>query len=256
MDSSKRPTLQTAGIFSRNTNGIWRIVCTHETTFGEHNAKTAAEVCALLGFKGFKFYNTTEPTKHSHIVPISPEIHPMSRLNEEVLSVVSDNLHFSHVKNIFLKDLKTNLRSIRIEQLKESCLGLYVECNPNSNRTEPVKTLSAGQQKKPENDLKVPHIKPNVETHNKPNVFVKPHVPTVVLEKKDEILQKLDKVIDTKKNISVMVDKNLHDAIEELHWPWLVDVYANGKLWCLGVLMDKYWIMVHETCNFGIRWVI
>ncbi|XP_046808532.1 serine protease nudel [Lucilia cuprina] len=253
LDSNKRPALQSAGIFSRNINGIWRTVCTHETTFSDHNAKTAAEVCALLGFKGFKFYNTTQPAKHHHIVPISPEIHSKSRFNEEVLSVVGDNLHFSHVKNIFLKDLKTNLRTIRIEQTRETCLGLYVECHAKSNHTEPLKTISAGQPKPLFDDLKVPHFKPALETHNKPNVFVKPHLPTMMVEKKEEIMQKLDKVIDGKKNISILVDKKLHHGIEELHWPWLVDVYANGKLWCLGVLMDKHWIMVHETCDFGLR---
>ncbi|KAM7355778.1 serine protease nudel isoform 2-T2 [Cochliomyia hominivorax] len=259
LDSNKRPELQSAGIFSRNINGIWRIVCTHETKFNEYNARTAAEVCSLLGFKGFKFYNTTDVPKHDHIVPISPEIRSKSRIREQLLSSIDDNLHFSEeMKNIFLKPnefvpLNLNSRSVPIEQSKKTCLGLYVECHAKSNRTEPLKTISAGQQKKPINDSKVPHIQPDVQTHNKPNVFVKPHLPTMVVEKKDEILQKLDKVIDTRKNISILIDKKLHDGIEELHWPWLVDVYANGKLWCLGVLMDKQWIMVHETCNFGIR---
>lgn len=253
MDSNKRPALESSGIFSRNINGVWRTVCTHETSFSENNDKTAVEICALLGFKGFKFYETTEQTKHhDHIVPISPEIHRKSRFNEEVLAVVRDNLHFSHVKNIKVKDLKTNLRSIRIEQTKESCLGLYVECNAKSNRTEPIKTISAGPQKS-QSESNISHIKPVVQTHNKPNVFVEPHVPTKVVAKKKEVLDKLDKVIETKNNISILVDTNLHHVIEELHWPWIVDVYANGKLWCLGVLMDKHWIMVHETCDFGIR---
>lgn len=225
---------------------MWRIVCTHETTFNDHNAKTAGEVCSLLGFKGFQFYNTTDPTIHDHIVPITPEIQTKARFNDEL----SDNLHFPLVKNIFNSGPTKGLRTIRIEQAKDACVGLYVECIAKSNRTEPIKTLSAGQAKPLES---VPSLKPSIMTHSKPNVFVKPQIPTVMVKKKEEIMDKLDKVIDVKKNISVMVNQQLHEAVEELHWPWVVDIYANGKLWCLGALMDKHWIMVHESCNFGIR---
>lgn len=253
LDSNKQPTLLSDGIFSRNTNGVWRIVCTHETSFSDHNAITATEVCALLGFNGYKFYNTTEATKHDHITPIIPELQRQKlRFNDEILTTTSDNLHYSHVKNIFHKDLQTKLRSIRIEQSQVPCLGLYVECIAKSNKTEPIKTLSAGQQK-PAHTLNTQKLQPALQTHNKPNVYVKPHVPTQMLQKKEEVMIRLDKVMEPQKNISIMIDQNLHDAIEELHWPWLVDIYTNGKLWCLGVLMDKNWVMVHETCNYGVR---
>ena len=253
MDFNKRPLLQSAGIFSHNVNGIWRTVCTHETTFNEHNAKTAADVCALLGFNGFDFYNTSKLTEHKEIVPISPELQALkSRFDMEVLSVIADNFNYSQIKNVLLKNLTSNSRSIRIERSREDCLILYIECNAKLNQTQPLKTLSAGKQK-PQQDTKLQPIKPAIETHNIPNVFVKPQMPLVVVPKKEDILDKLDKVIDKKKNISILVNHKLHDGIEELHWPWLVDVFANGKLWCLGVLMDKYWIMVHESCNFGLR---
>ena len=253
MDFNKRPLLQSAGIFSRNVNGIWRTVCTHETTFNEHNARTVADVCNLLGFNGFNFYNTSKLTEDKEIVPISPELQATkSRFDMEVLSVIGDNFNYSHIKNVLLKNLTSNSRSIRIERSREDCSSLYIECNAKLNRTQPLKTLSAGKQK-PQQQTKLQPIKPVIETHNIPNVFIKPQMSLIVKPKMEDILDKLDKVIDKKKNISILVNHKLHDGIEELHWPWLVDVFANGKLWCLGVLMDKYWIMVHESCNFGLR---
>lgn len=254
LDSNKRPELQSSGIFSSNVDGIWRVVCTYETIFGDHQARTAAEVCALLGFKGLKFYNTTKAMKNDRFTPISPEMDPKLNLNAEVAAVVSDNLTFSNLKNAFPSYLQAKLRSIRIEPTKESCLGLYVECIPKTNLTKPIKTLSAGSPK-PGKDLKVPHIKPAIKTHNRPNVFWQSQVPTTVVNKKEEIMHKLKKVIEAKNNSSILIDQNLHNVIEEMHWPWLVDVYANGKLWCLGVLMDKYWVLVHESCDFGLRYV-
>lgn len=251
LDAHRQPILHSAGIFSRNNNGVWRVVCTHETTYSDHNAKTAGEVCSLLGFKGYSFYNTTEPARYDDIIPISPEMQLKSRLSDELQMTLSDGDSFAASKAaIFSKT--PNLRKVRIEQTKEACLGLYVECVAKSNKTEPIKTISAGPPK-PSDDNKLESLKPNIETHNIPNVFVKPEIPTVVVNKKEEIMDKLDKLIDSKKNMSILVDQQLHEAVEELHWPWLVDVYANGKLWCLGVLMDKHWIMVHESCNFGIR---
>lgn len=65
-------------------------------------------------------------------------------------------------------------------------------------------------------------------------------------------MDRLDKLIKSKKNKTILVNEQLHEAIEELHWPWLADVYMNGDLWCIGVLIDKHWVMVHESCLSGI----
>ncbi|XP_059216727.1 serine protease nudel [Stomoxys calcitrans] len=251
LDAHRQPILNSAGIFSRNTNGVWRIVCSYETSFAEHNAKTAGEVCSLLGFRGYRFYNTTKPVTYDRVVPISPEMKMSPKINDEIQLTLSDGNHGSRVKNIFSSSTKR--REMRIEQSNDACLGLYVECVAKSNKTEPMRTLSAGLSKPALNGIAAQSLKPSIGTHHRPNVFVPPEVPTVVVNKKDEIMDRLDKLIDSKKNLSMLIDQQLHEAIEELHWPWLVDIYANGRLWCLGVLMDKHWVMVHESCNFAIR---
>lgn len=253
MDGNRQPILSSAGIFSRNANGVWHIVCTHETPYGDHNAKVAGEVCSLLGFKGYSFFNTTKPTIFDHIIPISPDLHLAPRLGGEIQNTVSDSEYFSAMQSVYPS--YRNLRTIRIEQSQEACLGLYVECIAKSNRTEPVKTLSAGQPKPIEEEKQTETLQPFIEPHNKPNVFVKPELPNEE-KKKEPSKGESANLMDPKKNMTILVDQQLHEIIEELHWPWLVDVYANGKLWCLGVLMDKHWIMVHESCNFGIRYVV
>ncbi|XP_075160655.1 serine protease nudel isoform X2 [Haematobia irritans] len=246
LDPHRKPILNNAGIFSRNTNGVWRIVCTHETTFEEHNTMTAREICSLLGFRGYNFYNTTIPKIYDHIIPISPDMEMAPRVTNEGLPN-----RFKQTHNIFTTTTNSE-RKMRIEQSSEPCMGLYVECIAKSNRTEPIKVLSVGIRK-PSDGKPLQSLKPAIGTHHRPNVYVTPEVPTLLVNKKDEIMDKLDKLIDSKKNKSMLIDQQLHDAIEDLHWPWLVDIYANGNLWCLGVLMDKHWVMVHESCNNAIR---
>ncbi|XP_037949020.1 serine protease nudel [Teleopsis dalmanni] len=243
-DANNQPQFNNEGIFSKNTHGVWRIVCAEETSFNTHNAKTAAEICALLDFNGVTYYTTTVPKKYEHIIPIDPDIE-----TETSLPHLSD----ANISDRFPKHKPTHSRRLRIENTKENCVSLYLKCVAKLNKTQPVKTLSAGEALKPlSEDLEI--MEPTVITHNKPNVFIEPAPSDVLIEKKVEIMDKLEKILHIKPNISIMVNDKLHTAIEELHWPWLVDIYRNGELWCLGVLVDKHWVLVHESCQYGIRY--
>lgn len=236
------------GIFSRNTNGNWKVVCSTETNFHMYSAKTAEEICGLLGFKGYKYFNTTQLSSNDQIVPIDPD---MLGLRNQFPFDSRPRFYDDSIlqQNVMLPSYDKYMRKLRMES--SECLGLYIECLPKWNKTEPIKTLSAGVEIKTISDLS--KLTPDIVTHHKPNVYAKPNGSIEIMSKKDEILDRLNKVIEKKKNKTMLVNNKLHEAVEELHWPWLVDIYVNGKLWCLGVLMDKYWIMVHESCLFGIR---
>ncbi|XP_030372778.1 serine protease nudel [Scaptodrosophila lebanonensis] len=250
-EAHKQPKFSSTGIFSRNAHGQWRVVCAHETGFHTHGAATADAVCALLGFKGARYHNSTEFVAQRSMMPITPELARKSRLGSQLRALVRDNVQFTSNEDLFPLHPHSQQHLAHIEG--EKCLGIYVECNPQANKTTPLKTLSAGQAIKHSTAQNLPVMQPTIETHNTPNVHFKPQLPAQLLNKKDEILDRLDKLIKSKKNQTVLVNEQLHEAIEELHWPWLADVYANGNLWCLGVLMDRRWLLVHESCMIGVR---
>ncbi|XP_060656762.1 serine protease nudel [Drosophila nasuta] len=246
-DAHQQPKFSNVGIFSKNAHGLWRVVCAHETGFHQHQAETADSVCALLGFHGAHYFNSTEFVSQKEMHPITPELSKKSDLRSELRTHLNDNLHFSsaELQRVLPRQDKDAIHS-------EKCLGIYVECNARSNTTKPIKTFSAGQAVKQQPTENVPALLPTIETHNKPNVHFKPQLPAQMVNKKDEIMDRLDILIKSKKNKTLLVQDQLHEAIEELHWPWLADVYANGELWCLGVLLDKHWLLVHDSCLSGI----
>jgi len=255
-DAHQQPKFSSVGIFSKNAHGTWRVVCAHETGYHEHQSETANSVCALLGFHGAHFYNSTEFVSQKGMHPITPELSKQRFLVGAPLdALMGDNEHFlpnhDHTHHHHRKLSRQHKDSIHTNSHK--CLGIYVECNPRANTTVPIKTFSAGQAVKPNPADHLPALLPTIETHNMPNVHFKPHLPAQMVNKKDEIMDRLDILIKSKKNKTLLVQDQLHEAIEELHWPWLADVYANGELWCLGVLLDKHWLLVHESCLSGIR---
>ncbi|XP_004525699.1 serine protease nudel isoform X2 [Ceratitis capitata] len=254
LDADRRPLLTNAGIFSRNNNGTWRVVCSHEISHSDGIASTAASVCVQLGFKSLKFYNTTRFIGHNAIIPIHPDIQKKQKLLQAHFSTISaDNHQFSGAERQFrANDQAFKARTQFIEHTRDECLGLFVECEAKAYKMEPLKTISAGEQLAPAG---VPStgLEPALETHGKPNVFVTPPSTLVLVTKKDEVLDKLDGVIASRKNMTLLVDNKLHEAVEELHWPWVVDIYVDGRLWCVGALVDKYWVLVHESCHYGVR---
>ncbi|XP_017135942.1 serine protease nudel [Drosophila miranda] len=253
-DVHQQPKFSSAGIFSKNAHGVWRVVCAHETGYHEHQANTADAVCALLGFKGAHYFNSSEIVSQRDVHPITPELPGKTQLVVELRSMDNDNDQLSENEEAMPEQgLLSPSRPEKDRLLPSTCLGIYVECNPLSNQTTPLKTLSAGQAVKQKPAEEMPILLPTIETHNRPNVHFKPQVPaTIIVNKKDEVLDRLDNLIKSKKNKTLLVNEQLHEAIEELHWPWLADVYANGELWCLGVLIDKHWLLVHESCLSGI----
>ncbi|KAH8302029.1 hypothetical protein KR044_001962 [Drosophila immigrans] len=247
-DAHQQPKFSSVGIFSKNAHGLWRVVCAHETNFHQHQAETADSVCALLGFHGAHYFNSTEFVSQQQMQPITPELSNKPLLHTQLHAQMGDNEHEHFVRSELHRALpRQHKESIH----SEKCVGIYVECNPRANTTVPIKTFSAGQAVN-QSDEQLPALLPTIETHNKPNVHFKPQLPAQMVNKKDEIMDRLDMLIKSKKNKTLLVQDQLHEAIEELHWPWLADVYANGELWCLGVLLDKHWLLVHDSCLSGI----
>uniref|UniRef100_A0A1A9W4A8 Peptidase S1 domain-containing protein n=1 Tax=Glossina brevipalpis TaxID=37001 RepID=A0A1A9W4A8_9MUSC len=260
LDRNKQPTLKSSGVVTENSQGIWRPLCLRDNVRNESNVeKTAHEVCLKLGFQEFKSYNAIKLEQLNYNVPISPEIGLTTYFSEDVQGVTADNYYLNHVQDKYAKKIPQQQSSKKLERiLKPSveCLTLYLDCHAKYGKIEPLKTKSAGIEKPIRRPLfREYDFKPILIKHERPNVFLKPQVPIMEVRKKAELMDKLRNIIETKSrdDLNIMVNDKLHEAVEELHWPWLVDIYANGKLWCLGILLEKNWVIVHETCYFGVR---
>ncbi|KAL9904995.1 serine protease nudel isoform 3-T6 [Glossina fuscipes fuscipes] len=260
LDRNKQPTLKSSGIVTENYQGSWRPLCLRDDARNESNiGKTAQEVCSKLGFQEFKFYNITKLEQLNYMVPISPEIDLNTYFKKDVQGVIADNYHLNYVLEKHAKTVQEQQPSRKLERVLNpsiECVTLYLDCHVRSSKIEPLKTKSAGLEK-PTNEslLRQYDFTPTLVKYEKPNVFLKPQVPIMVVRKKAELMDKLRNIIEIQNrgDLNIVANDKLHEAVEELHWPWLVDVYANGKLWCLGILLEKNWIIVHETCYFGVR---
>lgn len=98
------------------------------------------------------------------------------------------------------------------------CVALYVECVPHST----VNVSEQHRQGKITNELDdvVFPIKP----------IIQPDKPPIVIVEYNQTL------IDN------------HFGVEEEHWPWSARIYIDGKLVCIGILLDKYWVVTEGTC--------
>jgi len=142
---------------------------------------------------------------------ITPELKAGShRMVAQLRSMVGDNIQLTENEVIIPElGIPSASRPEKDRLLPRKCVGIYVECNLLSNKTTPLKTFSAGQAVKEKPMEQVPLLQPTIETHNTPNVHFKPQIPAVVVNKKDEILDRLDNLIKSKKNKTILVNEQL-----------------------------------------------
>lgn len=113
-------------------------------------------------------------------------------------------------------------RAMQLQIPLKVCDALYVECLERSKKLQPITIISPSYKK-----ARITAI----SNDNQSRAASLPSSDTLVLRAGNE----------------------MYNAEENFHWPWLADIYVNGQLWCLGVLLNKQWVLVHETCNYNIR---
>ncbi|KAJ6641084.1 Serine protease nudel [Pseudolycoriella hygida] len=194
LDANFRPVLKNKGIVIKNSHGEWNVVCGDTIDLIENGAKTAGQICSILGFRGYTFFNLTRVESES----IQIDVRIKEKRSHE------DDSKFELVGNA------------------EGCTALYVECESHSNafdkgddKTVPIVETDANKPAKP-----FP-IQPIIQPNKKPLVVSKLNTTT----------------IPSKPSKS-----------EEDHWPWSADIYVDGKLVCIGVLLDNSCVITEHTC--------
>lgn len=114
----------------------------------------------------------------------------------------------------------------------KACIALYVECVPHSsNMHYGVKPFSALSQK----DV------------IKPELPIMPLKPTFQPDKIPSIIAAFNKTIHKPLKPTTMLLE------EVVHWPWSASIYVEGKLVCVGVLVDRYWVITESSCLSLVR---
>lgn len=226
-------------------------MCSYETDFHIHGAKTATDICTILGFSGSNYHNTTS------FMNANTHIHPSLATQENVFRVNIDDPrnHFAREDdkqtNIDLTIKKSAHPFVEhVLPMEKDCTALYVECIPKSNSNETLTILKPGQEVIDLKTLDIDHLRPIITPKVKPQVAVKPSPSKLIIKQTEDAV---NKVVEKVQNLTLLVNNKLHQADEYLHWPWLADIYVNGKLHCIGILVDKNWVLVHQTCYVDVK---
>ncbi|XP_055376731.1 serine protease nudel [Condylostylus longicornis] len=248
LDPDRRPQLNSNGFFTRNKNGVWRIICSYEIDFHKNIANTTSNICKVLGFKGSTFSNVSDPL-------IIDETSPDSQLrttNENIQSDMIEKITIMEVISEFRDSSshfihRTQLPSYRIPRSlsddKKICKSLYIECSQYSNSHEPDNNFDneVDESNSLSKDFSAQILEPVINVHQKPFVVLKSNISTL-FNLNDTILNEKDDQRTFENS------NNLKDNINSPHYPWSVEIFANGVFQCNGVLLNKHWVAVPAKC--------
>lgn len=210
---------------------------------------------ALTNGHHVTFDSNNRPTLHSsgivarnsqgiwRIVCIETNNNHWNRINF-IAAEVCNRLGFSNFKyynttersSAFLDDIEYKLgepkpehnvmsRSLQLQIPLKVCDALYVECLERSKKLQPMTVISP--------------------SHKRAQI-------TQML-RQGEVGQVRSSLIQNHASLVLRAGTQIYNIEESFHWPWLTDIYVNGHLWCLGILLNKHWILAHESCNYNNR---
>lgn len=229
LDANNRPELNYKGYVTRNMNGKWSVVCDDQIDFNTRGAETAGQVCLLLGLKGYRFFNKTLlPSSQLEVVDKVDHLSPnIVRSPRQILKHVQDPFQF---ERMLLKQREKVSEPPRIIEEPEKtwqdyepivasttgpCTALFVECVPHaSNHQEQLVDLT--------DQTKILDLRPLIHPHKTPVLVVEP------------IKKTPDKPIIVR-------------------FPWIADIYINGHIKGVGILLDHYWVLANVHCLNGFE---
>lgn len=243
-----RPDLNHRGIVCENKNGEWHVKCVRRPEINRRGAEIAGEICSLLGFSGYSFFNVT---------PVGPAvINPRQTLDEDIESVQFPRIshhdfdHHLHLRkkreinsNVFKKiDGKSGIYYEEFVSAPNRCPGLYIECIPHAKihnknqRPDDIKPLPPATLPAPTTEeINEETTIPNEET-------------TVPIPKKSPPVRKTTTVAPEPVHTIEKLELN------EENLAWNVILFINGEIACSGILLDRFWLLAHKDCLSRVLW--
>lgn len=262
LDADLRPDLSHKGLVSQNTNGTWQLTCFRRVEINRRGAEIAGEICSILGFSGYSFFNVTRVAGGA--------INPRESSNEE-----SDAVHFTkHVHSDFDSDLhfrskrETDFNGIvevdkrngiyyeQFVSAPRSCPGLYLECVPHAKIPvqhlrpdgiepgtlapipESTTLISVATTEDPVTSAPLPPLPPLTEA------------PTEVPVAQSSTEEPSTRAPDRKSATGLSNATQLGDE----NFAWNSIIFINGEMACSGILLSAFWILARAECLDEIDW--
>lgn len=243
IDVNLRPNLNHKGIVSKNLNGVWNVVCVERLETNPKGAEMAGEICSMLGFSGYSFFNVTPVTtggfkgtgRHNATTAQKQQRfyrHEFTYFDQPMRYLRKRHNDPNDFWSVVTSDMSNGIHFSEMVGVPRQCLGFYIECVPHA--VLPVVI--------PLPDGIRPH--PHKHTPPKPMDAVKPIIPVVQPHKAPTVIVPPD---TTPKVPSF-------EAREDEHFPWSASIYINGQFACNGILFDRIWIGVEGSCVASVKY--
>lgn len=240
----------------QNTKGIWKVLCRNDTS--DDKEQLAGKVCNVLGFSGYSESNWHNVEGHhkKHTPLANVDVSTFNKHNRdsqhgfrfrrepETSAQLDDEERHGHRRNHTAHGHahahahahghankhphahghghRHKHHKTEIIKHKVTCEGLHVVCTPHASSNTPVHKPPHKQPHKP----KPSHLKPV-----KPSI-IHNSIPVVVVHA----------------NATITVHNETDTVTTSENWPWITSIYVNGDFQCLGVLLDRHWVLADETC--------
>lgn len=251
-DINARPELQENGIVCRNTNGTWNILCDHDGNLEKNAAQTAGQVCNVLGFSGYAKYDITT-------IPGTRD----TQARNVIHSTAFNNLH--HVRNQddisfrFRRNFDSSSSRVSYNDLRQGDAKGAGHHPSNHHRDHSGHGHHHAHRQQQTEIVHhevtcralfvfcTPHANTNTTTHNTLPHHARPHAPLDPLV--PDIIPNRIPAVQVHRNRTTPI-RNETAAVTRTdeHWPWIASIYVNGDFKCLGVLLDRHWVLADETC--------
>lgn len=243
MDFESRPKLNHKGIVCNNINGTWSVKC---VTRGDSHTNTemADMVCFSLGFSGYVFFNLSRVDENGEIQTRRPPVQERNEYYREFLPAFMTRQPANFGRHIYKRSIdEVNLHQairaheIFVEAPQKSCSAVYLECVPHSYVP-------------PEE----PDNAPVDQTTVNPEPITSP--PTTAVAHTIEPIHPLNMnttispIEPNHSNHSRPAGNETELRIIEDNFraPWLASIFIDGDFKCIGVLLDRQWIIVENNC--------
>lgn len=234
MDVELRPRLNHKGVVCTNKNGKWSVECVTHLSAPKRRA-LAGIVCFSLGFSEPTIFNATKVNENGEILDRHRPSHGRNAYYHDYLH----GLERQYGHGIYKRSADTNHTQeiITIETPNKECKALYLECTAHSHiltddsvspaPINPTTVIPEPITSQPDVVTTVPTTDLHPEHAHTTNATNSPQIPDTT-------------------TLSVIEDN--------FNAPWTASVYIDGNLACIGVLLDRQWVLVENSCVESIEY--
>lgn len=234
MDAELRPNLNHEGILCQNSQGVWSVRCVNRLEIRK-NAELAGQTCTLLGFSGYQSHNVVMVNENGAVKEKRPPNHGR---NADFTAFGKHSWDRMGKDRYLFKrsiNLDNNLHAtqdddhlMEIVGTPQQCFALSIVCVPHMSL--------------PFENTNFDDISSNEKT------TLSPHPLKITTE---NIIETTTRKIETHKNHAKPIGSEI--IIDNFAAPWVGSIFVDGDLTCIGVLLDRFWVLVQKDCIDSVR---